>query len=48
MKLEYFPIHGRAIWLRLILHYANVQFEDKMVSFQDFGANKAQGVYAYG
>ena len=48
MKLEYFPLHGRAMLIRLLLNYCNVQFEDKMVSFQEFGQNKANGVYALG
>ena len=48
MKLEYFPLHGRAMMIRLLLNYCNVQFEDKMVSHQEFGENKAKGVYKAG
>ena len=48
MKLEYFGVHGRAMPIRMLLNYCNVEFEDSMVDFPTFGKNKAEGKYPMG
>ena len=48
MKLEYFPIHGRAMMIRLALAYCNVDFEDNCISFDVFARKKKGGAYPYG
>ena len=48
MKLEYFPLHGRAIMIRMALAYCDVEFEDSQISFPEFGQKKAAGEYQYG
>ena len=45
MKLEYFPVHGRAMMIRLALAYCNVDFEDNCVSFDVFARKKKGGAY---
>ena len=46
MKLEYFPIHGRAIQIRLLLAYCKVDYEDIFVTFPEFAQRKKQGDFA--
>ena len=48
MKLEYFGLHGRAQMIRMALHHCNVEFEDALLTFPEFGAKKAAGEYEYG
>ena len=48
MKLEYFGLHGRAQMIRMALHYCNVEFEDVLYNFQEWGQKKATGNYEYG
>ena len=48
IKLEYFPINGRALEIKLLLNYCNVEFEDVQLSFPEFGANAKAGKYTYG
>ena len=48
MKLEYFPIMGRGLMLRMIIQYTNANVEDSRVSMEQFGANKAAGKYPQG
>jgi glutathione S-transferase len=40
MKLYYFPIHGRAEAIRMLLMHAKQEFEDVAVSQQEFGKMK--------
>jgi hypothetical protein len=30
--LEYFGLHGRGLMVRIVLNYANVDFDDRIVS----------------
>jgi glutathione S-transferase len=46
MKLEYFPIHGRAIQIRLLLAYCKVDYEDIFVTLPEFAQRKKQGDFA--
>ena len=48
MKFEYFDLNGRGYPIRLLLKYANVDFEDARITMEAFGANKAAGKYTYG
>ena len=48
MKLIYFPLNARALAHRLLLDHGNVQYEDEVVSFADFGARKAAGEFPNG
>jgi len=48
VRLEYFDLHGRALYIRMILWYAGVSHEDKRLSFEEFGAKKAAGEYIFG
>lgn len=43
--LEYFPVHGRALPLRMAFWRTDADFVDERVGFGEFGANKAAGVY---
>ena len=36
MRLEYFGAHGRAIPIRMILHYTNTEYEDKHYTFEEY------------
>ena len=48
MKLEYFRGHARATWIRMALAYTNVEYEDYLMDFKEFGMKKAGGAYTYG
>jgi transcriptional antiterminator Rof (Rho-off) len=39
-KLTYFPVRGLGEFLRLILHYAKVSFEDNRIAFEDWPSLK--------
>ena len=43
MKLYYWPIHGRAEPIRMLLSHANAQFEDIAVTQATFEALKQEG-----
>jgi len=45
MKLEYFKGHGRAMPIRMILWYCNIDFDDNYVTFEEFSQNKKDGKY---
>jgi len=36
MKLEYFPLHGRGMMIRMVLYYCNIDFDDVHVTMEDF------------
>ena len=42
-KLSYFPLQGRAQAIRYLLGYKQVAFDDQHVSFEEWGAGKANG-----
>ena len=46
MKLEYFAANARGIFVRMLLDYCNVPFDDVYV--KDFGTRKSKGCYEYG
>ena len=48
IQLEYFPFHGRAMCLRMILWYCDASFDNKFSTPEEFGANKAAGKYPLG
>ena len=39
-RLTYFPLRGRAEAIRLVLEYVGATYEDKKVSFEEWGAIK--------
>lgn len=41
LTLVYFPIHGRAMAIRLALAVANIPYETESIGFADWGAKKA-------
>ena len=46
--MEYFGLHGRAAFPRMLLHYMGVtKYENIGLSFEDFGAKKAAGEMGY-
>jgi glutathione S-transferase len=47
LKLTYFGINGRAAVIRAILHWANIKFEDKRVSFEEWGGLKKSGKFEF-
>ena len=47
-KLVYFPLGGKAEYIRFLLIHAKVEFEDVRLSFEEFGAAKGEGKYAEG
>jgi len=48
LVLEYFPLHGRAMVLRLLLFYCKVLFKDKFVTREMFVKKKMEGRYPLG
>ena len=48
LQLEYFDINGRALLARILLDYCKVEYIDKRLTPQEFGANKAAGRYRFG
>ncbi|VDN54768.1 unnamed protein product [Dracunculus medinensis] len=40
-KLLYFPIRGRAEPIRLLFHFAQVPFEDEIITFEKWPSRKA-------
>jgi hypothetical protein len=47
LVLEYFPVAGKALQIRLALEYLGVPYTDKLLGRQEFYANKAAGKYRY-
>ena len=47
-KLIYFEAGGRAEGIRALLAHANFDYVDERLSFPDFGAKKAAGVFPLG
>ena len=43
MKLQYFPYHGRAIYLRMLLHYCNQDFEDEQIQPAEWKVRQESG-----
>ena len=48
MKLYYFDLYGRAEAIRMLLHKANVQFEDIRMTKDQIEGLKAEGKLEYG
>ena len=48
MKLEYFKSHGRAMHIRMILWYCNVDFDDHYITSEEFAQNNKEGKYPGG
>jgi hypothetical protein len=48
MRLEYFPIHGRAMMIRMALGYCNVAYEDYRMDHAEFVRKKMGGAFPYG
>ena len=48
MRLEYFGIHARGTMIRLGFKYCNVDFEDELLTPEEFGTRKAAGKYPNG
>ena len=46
LLLEYFPLHGRAISIRLLLHLCEVDYEDCHLNQENFEYDKEK--YPYG
>ena len=46
LLLEYFPLHGRAISIRLLLHLCEVDYEDCHLNQENFEYEKEK--YPYG
>jgi len=40
-KLIYFGVYARAEPIRILLHHAKVEYEDKRISFEEWGALKS-------
>jgi hypothetical protein len=40
-KLTYFGVYGRAEPIRILLAHAKVDYEDKRITFEEWGALKA-------
>ena len=45
-RLTYFPLHGRADAIRMLLSKAGVDYENKLVQFEEWGAGKEDGTFA--
>ena len=45
-RLTYFPLHGRADPIRMCLSKAGVDYENKLISFEEWGAGKEDGTFA--
>ena len=45
--LEYFPLAGKGLYIRLVLEYLGVPYIDKFINREDFFVNKAAGKYRY-
>jgi hypothetical protein len=48
VKVEYFPIYGRAESLRMLLHSQDIKYEDCPITFEDWPTKKGKGDYAKG
>lgn len=48
MKLEYFKLHGRAMMIRMALAYCNVEYQDYIVTSEEFYRKKKGGAYPLG
>ena len=48
MRLEYFDANGRAMWLRNLLDYCKVDYEDLRLERPKFFEYKKAGKYTYG
>lgn len=46
--LSYFEVEGRACSIRLLLSHCGMQYEDKRLTFPEFGAQKAAGAFPLG
>ncbi len=44
LKLTYFDLPARAEVTRVLLHYGNIDFEDKRLGFEEFGQLRDQGL----
>jgi hypothetical protein len=42
MRLDYFGVHGRGIFIRLIFNYCNIKFQDNFLTFDQFMQRKAK------
>ena len=47
-KLIYFPLHARASSMRMLLSHARVEYEDEVISFEEFGKRKSAGEFPNG
>ena len=45
MRLEYFKGHGRAMHLRMIMWYCNIDYDDCYITEEEFFQNKREGKY---
>ena len=43
MKLTYFELYGRAEPIRMLLHHSKTEYENKIITAEEFGAMKASG-----
>ena len=48
LQVQYFALHGRALHLKVMLYYANVDFDDEHVSTGGFIKRKVCGPLKYG
>ena len=47
VELLYFPFHGRGLVARLILDYGKVDYNNKVLTFPEFGALKPSKLFKY-
>ena len=47
-RLCYFPVHGRAGHIRVLLCHGNIPHTDEQLTFEAFGARKAAGEFING
>ena len=45
-RITYFPLHGRADAIRMCLSKAGVDYENKLIGFEEWGAGKEDGTFA--
>lgn len=48
MNIEYFDLHGRALQLRMLAWYCNVQHKNTRRTFSEFAEIKNKGIYRFG
>ena len=48
MKLTYFNLYARAEAIRMLLSHSKTDYEDKRISFEEFGPMKASGALPNG